>query len=106
MGEAMGGGAEALVGRSVLGLNKKGRANADKETPALLRSGRPRGREEAAQVPPPPTLPGLCQRNWHLAPRLTSSLIGRDRQEGRGKERSSPQTRESPAEGGFPGDLL
>lgn len=52
MAESMGGGAEALVERSGQGPTK-GRANAAKETPALLRSGQPRGRGKAAQVPLP-----------------------------------------------------
>lgn len=47
---------------------EKGRVNAAKETPALLRSGQPRGRGKAAQVPLPQHAQGFAREKLVLGP--------------------------------------
>ena len=73
-------------------IQREGKSKCGKGDPCTFEVRTAKGKGESCQGAPPPTLPGLRQRNWHLAPRLTSALLGRACQKGRGKKRSSPQT--------------
>lgn len=70
MAEAVGGGAEALVGRSGQGPTRREKQTLQraKETPALLRSGQPRERGKAAKVCPSPNAPRALLEKLALGP--------------------------------------